>query len=446
MEQLKNFLVRTASVKTAFLLSGSPEAEGLAQWMLETGKVKRICRSLSEMEAEALQPEALLFGPGQEEQAIKLADHMTLRLRYVAGWAGEGENWFQVWERYRNFSDTVYISLEGKKGKEVLEWEKEDTDIELSVIVPVYGTAEYLPRCLDSLLSWKAPYVEYLLVNDESPDNAGDMIREYAERDSRIRLIDRKNGGCAAARNSGLKEARGRYVGFVDSDDFIDSGMFYKLLKRALMGNFDLAYCGYREYREPGNSVRVTNDCLGEPFLSGTYRLDKIPLLAVKTRVAIWRCIYKRKLLTQNGIRFHEDLKRFDDLPFRVEAVFAARSAVCVPEYLYYYRTGRQGQDTGCHDAGLFVHFAIFEHLDRYTERFKDSRLKDLLQVIKLQTHGWGLSMIEAPYRREYRKKAVKQLDEGMGYFRTALLLLLYTGKKNLIWYTKGKLRNAFFP
>ena len=91
------------------------------------------------------------------------------------------------------------------------------------------------------------------------------------------------------------------------------------------------------------------------------------------------------------------------------------------------------------------MHFDIFEHLDRYTDKFKDSSLKDLLQIVKLQTHGYGLSRIEKAYRREYMKKAVRQLDRNMGYFRTVLLMIMYGGRGNLLWYTEGKIRNAVF-
>ena len=294
---------------------------------------------------------------------------------------------------------------------------------------------------MESLIKWQAPYVEYLFVNDGSTDESRDIILSYAKNDKRVKLIDKENGGCASARNRGIEEAKGRYIGFVDSDDFIDETMFYKLLRRAIMGNYGLTYCGYKEYyEEDGSSEAVLNDCLKNPYLTGTYREDKVQLLAVNTRVAIWRAIYQKDILDRKHIRFHEDMKRYDDLPFRVEYIFAAGSAACVPEHLYYYRLGRKGQDVSCTDERLFVHFTMFEHLDQYVDAFKDKRLQDLLQVVKIHTHGYALSKLEKKYRKEYIRKAKIQLDRNMGYWRTVSLILMYTGKGNLGWYTRMKL------
>ena len=209
------------------------------------------------------------------------------------------------------------------------------------------------------------------------------------------------------------------------------------------MGSYEMTYCGYKEYyEEDGSTQDVLNDCLKDPYLTGTYRRDKVQLLTVNTRVAIWRALYRKDILEKKNIRFHESLKRFDDLPFRVEYIFAAGSAACVPEYLYYYRLGRKGQDVSCTDERLFVHFPIFDFLDKYTDEFKDERLQDLLQIVKIQTHGYGLSKIEKKYKKKYLKKAKQQLDRNMGYWRTVGLIMMYTGKGNLGWYTKMKLLN----
>lgn len=313
----------------------------------------------------------------------------------------------------------------------------------MSVVLPVYNVAKYLPKCMDSLLKWNAPYVEYIFVNDGSTDESREIILRYAQDDRRIRLIDKENGGCASARNRGIEEAGGRYIGFADPDDFIDETMYRKLFQRALMGSYEMTYCGYKEYyEEDGSTQDVLNDCLKDPYLTGTYRRDKVQLLTVNTRVAIWRALYRKDILEKKNIRFHESLKRFDDLPFRVEYIFAAGSAACVPEYLYYYRLGRKGQDVSCTDERLFVHFPIFDFLDKYTDEFKDERLQDLLQIVKIQTHGYGLSKIEKKYKKKYLKKAKQQLDRNMGYWRTVGLIMMYTGKGNLGWYTKMKLLN----
>lgn len=360
--------------------------------------------------------------------------------KYVIGRMSAVENYFLFWENNREKADYIYIKQNrpGKKEYEIFEWEKPSDQMELSVIIPVYNVAKYLPKCIESLAQWKAPYVEYLFVDDGSQDRSADIIKNFAINDERIKLIQKKNGGCASARNQGIAAAKGRYIGFVDADDFVDQYMFCKLLKRAMLGNYDLTYCGYCEYyEETGEFEPVKNECMTENYCSGEYNADRVQLLAVNTRVAIWRCLYKKSILDQYKIQFQENLKRFDDLPFRVEYMFCAKSAVCVPEYLYYYRLGRKGQDTACTDERLYVHFDIFEYLGQYVESFKDRKLLDLLQAIELQTHYYGLTTIQKQYKRNYAKKAKMQLKKHAGYFRNIIICFLYAGRGNIGWFTK---------
>lgn len=444
MQQIKNYLSQIQNVRSILLLASTEEFEELEAWLKHTKKGQKIYRQLPE-DGDI---DMIIFDVHYSKQLLSLP---ITECKYIIGKTEKEEDYFSLWEGCRN--RTAFIYIERDKGLlpkevtadraacEILFWCGAKTDIELSIVIPVYNVAKYLPQCIESLIKWKAPYVEYLFVNDGSTDNSEEIISNYAKQDQRIRLINKVNGGCASARNRGLEEARGRYIGFVDSDDFVEETMFCRLLGRALMGDYDLAYCGYAEYNEDtGAAVPVLNDCLGEPYREGTYRADKVQLLTVKTRVALWRCIYKKEILQQAGIRFYEEIKRFDDLPFRVEAIFAAKSAVCVPEHLYYYRLGRQGQDVACRDKRLFVHFPIFERLDKYVDNLKDSRLQDLLQIVKIQTHGYALSRIEKQYKKEYIRLAKKQLDRNMGYLRTLCLILMYTGKGNIGWYTRMKI------
>ena len=127
------------------------------------------------------------------------------------------------------------------KEPQILEWIKnKNSDIELSVIFPMYNVAAYLDQCISSVTAWKAPYIEFLFVNDGSPDNSREIVLKWAEKDSRIKLLDKPNGGCASARQFGLERAQGSYIGFIDPDDFIDESMFRKLLRSAMTGSYDI--------------------------------------------------------------------------------------------------------------------------------------------------------------------------------------------------------------
>lgn len=470
MEQIKNYLTRIEQLES-IVVGITMQTIELIPYLknkVQIGKIYGVVMdgSFSEkdllnqniipiqIDEQGMEADAFLF---DSEIMDKVRMLSKIKAKYVVGILHKDDGYFGIWEELKtifqsrvsekndNSMEEQYLYLVREKNYnpddkdsspvEVLEWKYQD-GAEVSVILPVYNVAAYLPKCIESISAYKGDYIEFLFVDDGTKDESADIIAEYQKNDARIKLIHKENGGCASARNMGIKNARGQYVGFVDSDDFVDETMYYKLFSRAIMGNYEMAYCGYQEYYEDTKeSSRVMNDYLGEPYLSGTYRVDKVQKLAINTRVAIWRAIYKKSMLTNNKIQFHEDLKRFDDLPFRVECIFKARSAVCVPEYLYYYRLGRKGQDVACTDERLYVHFDIFKHLDRFVDKTNDRRLWDYLQIIKIQTHGYALGHIQKNLYKKYRARAMKQLHQHAGFFRTIILVCLYSGKGNLKWY-----------
>ena len=117
----------------------------------------------------------------------------------------------------------------------------------ISIIVPVYNVEKYLEKCIESIINQNYRNIEIILVDDGSKDNSGNICDKYAEKDSRIKVIHKKNGGLSDARNSGLEVAKGKYVGFVDSDDFIAKDMYEYLFK--LMKNNDacISVCNYEK-------------------------------------------------------------------------------------------------------------------------------------------------------------------------------------------------------
>ena len=103
----------------------------------------------------------------------------------------------------------------------------------VSVLIPVYNVEKYLERCLDSILKQTLTKIEIICVNDGSTDNSLSILKEYQKKDSRIIIVNKENGGLPSARNAGLDRAEGKYVGFVDSDDYIEPNMFQKLYDTA---------------------------------------------------------------------------------------------------------------------------------------------------------------------------------------------------------------------
>ncbi|OOL43593.1 glycosyl transferase family 2, partial [Enterococcus faecium] len=109
------------------------------------------------------------------------------------------------------------------------------------MIVPVYKVEKYLRKCVDSILAQTFTDFEVILVDDGSPDNSGKICDEYAEKDNRVRVIHKENGGLSSARNAGIDVARGKYLGFVDSDDYIDEDMYEILYENLKIHDADIS-------------------------------------------------------------------------------------------------------------------------------------------------------------------------------------------------------------
>lgn len=137
--------------------------------------------------------------------------------------------------------------------------------VKVSVIVPVYNSRKYLKECIESIINQDLEEIELILVNDGSTDNSLDICQKYAMKDSRIKIIDKPNGGVSSARNAGILAASGEYIGFVDSDDWIQSEMYSNMYKNIKETGSDICICNYIE-ESFGNSKPITLNIKKEYF------------------------------------------------------------------------------------------------------------------------------------------------------------------------------------
>ena len=213
-------------------------------------------------------------------------------------------------------------------------------DIKVSFIVPVYNVEKYLKDCVDSLLAQTLEEIEIILVDDGSPDSCPAICDEYAQKDERIKVIHKKNGGLAAARNSGMKQASGEYIFFVDSDDAV--------VKRAA----ETAYNAAREmgvevlrfnYFSCSESLKIQDKVLRRRpsgRILGHSDICRIldTMSTTSCMVFSWRNIYKRDFLEKKGIVFDEKLQFGEDSPFDMEVFLRAETSSSIDDYLYLYR------------------------------------------------------------------------------------------------------------
>ena len=199
----------------------------------------------------------------------------------------------------------------------------------ISVIVPVYNVADYLPQCLDSILSQDYEDLEVILIDDGSTDASGGICDRYAQKDCRIRVIHQKNGGAAAAKNAGLRIATGGYLAFVDSDDYLEPNAYSFLMKILLDTGADAVQGSFREiFRNRAEEQRISEETLEE--YGYLLRFPKDFSCAL-----LWNKLYRRAIF--DGVFFEEGHK-IDDEYFTYQGFLQPRKVVRADRIVYNYR------------------------------------------------------------------------------------------------------------
>ena len=206
----------------------------------------------------------------------------------------------------------------------------------LSVIVPVYNVAAYLPECVDSILSQDYEELEVILIDDGATDNSGAICDRYTAADPRVRVIHQKNGGAAAAKNAGLRAATGQYLTFVDSDDYLEPNVYGYMLEVLKESGADVAEFTFRDVYQNRREDKVFCD-----------HRELVPareyLTWYLTRwhcALLWNKVYKRSLF--DGVFFEEGHK-IDDEYFTYQGILNAETVVCDNRIVYNYRRRRSG-------------------------------------------------------------------------------------------------------
>ncbi len=208
----------------------------------------------------------------------------------------------------------------------------------ISVIVPIYRVENYIRKCIDSIIGQTYTALEIILVDDGSPDNCGIICDEYAESDSRIRVIHKENGGLSSARNTALDVIRGDWIICIDSDDYVHPDMIKRLYNAAINSNSDISICSH--YIEKGDKLliteRVEDDIKIWDKHTALYRL--VEDREVKNYA--WGKLYKAELF--DGVRYPEG-RNYEDVATTYYLFDKAQKIIKIPDYLYYYLIREDG-------------------------------------------------------------------------------------------------------
>lgn len=205
-------------------------------------------------------------------------------------------------------------------------------DKKISTIIPAFNIAPYLPRCLDSVLAQTYTNLEIIVVDDGSTDGTREIIKSYAEKDSRIVPVYKENTGVSDTRNKGLDIATGDYIGFVDGDDYIEENMYELLINNAIKYNADISHCGYR-LKFPKNEYYFYNT---GKIVEQDKQQGVIDLLeGAFVEPSLCNKLFSKKCV--QGVRVPRDLKINEDLLFNVMAFAKAEKSVFEDKALYNY-------------------------------------------------------------------------------------------------------------
>ena len=265
----------------------------------------------------------------------------------------------------------------------------------ISVIVPVYRVEPYLRQCVDSILNQTYRNLEVLLIDDGSPDRCGEICDEYGAYDDRVRVFHTENRGLSAARNLGLKEAKGEYIGFVDSDDWIEPDMYDVLLRKMLETGAEISVCGiWYEYKNLKEELH---------FKEGIYTGQNIlcELADGNINAVVWNKLFRKQII--RSIVFPEG-RNSEDIAVIHLIVQKAKTIALIPTLEYHYRMRfdsitktNTAKNLIDHAEAHFDRFYYFkdQHPELFIEKYDKLLLFTAIGISKMWRWWFGCSSIE---------------------------------------------------
>lgn len=257
----------------------------------------------------------------------------------------------------------------------------------VSIIIPVYNLADYLPQCLDSVQGQSYENIQVLLVNDGSTDASLAICREYARRDSRFQLIDKANSGVSDSRNQALDRAEGKYIQFLDGDDWLTPDATEALVHAAESTGADLVLAHF--YRVADERMAPRGHIKKERVLTRQEFAEEMMKAPANYYYGVlWNKLYRRSIIDSRRLRFDSQVNWCEDFLFNLEYIERVRLVSAVPKPIYYYRKRENSLVTS--QASLRRTIAMkMQTFDSYKELYQKL---DLYEEQKAKVYSYLLS------------------------------------------------------
>lgn len=294
----------------------------------------------------------------------------------------------------------------------------QENNIAVSIVVPVYNAAPYLKKCLDSVVNQTLKNVEIIFIDDGSTDGSSEICLEYAAKDNRIIYYKKENEGLAAARQDGIERANGEYVGFVDSDDWLELNMYERMYTEAIKENADVVFCNcYLDenqknpyYLKPGvyDRERIEKEIIPRSLAGLTPKGANDVI-----RWCNWLRLYKLSLIKDNNIAFGRGFRRSQDLQLTFEtALFAQKYISLNDEYLYHNRSDNSNSLSRGYTKNYWK--LIRPLIDKLYEDVENYKKQDLSYNMHLCAFFFAVNGVQNEYEKSrfgFFKK-IKMLNE----------------------------------
>lgn len=293
--------------------------------------------------------------------------------------------------------------------------------IKVSIVIPVYNMERHLRQCLDSVTGQTLREIEIICVNDGSTDRSAEILREYADRDSRIVVIDKPNGGYGQTMNIGFDRAQGEYIGILESDDWAEPEMAADLFAIASGLHLDVIKAGFWYYRsQPSEEnvpeiigTRQTRNrvfCPAESFSSSFAQAEFFNI-----KPTIWSALYRRDFIRRNRVRFHETPgASYQDTSFNFQVWVCARRVMLTERCYVHYRQDSEASSVNSPGkvycvCDEYAEMARFLRLRK--ERGEDTdRLEKILVRLKYDSYIWNYERLAEPLQKEFILRASREL------------------------------------
>lgn len=333
-------------------------------------------------------------------------------------------------------------------------------DAKVSVVIPIYNSEKYLNMCIESIIKQTYKNLEIILINDGSKDSSLDICRKYSNIDSRIILIDNKNKGVGYSRNCGIKNATGKYIMFIDSDDVCKSTMIEKLISR-INNKIDLVICGIEFFNEYPKII--SEKYYNEDVMSTEEYLNKI---LIREKIGQfcggpYNKIFKTEIIKNNNVLFREDTNYAEDFIFNLDYLINVNNIYIEQQCLYMYRCNSENSLTFKNYSKFKKETFLKQRIDAYSKfeniyKFYNAYEKNYNEIVVL-FKKYILSTISMSCKYSIdkvdtqafiksickEKNYTKYISNGYGLnFFDKIILWLVRNKKEKIIYFLEKLKH----